>query len=209
MHYTCIRISKGSAKKTHFFTVGGGGLGYMSILPNIYNICHFHRSYNEFPESHSVWSGVPIIQREAIQSCAKRFKAKRRLDSDAQCSTLPPQTLSTHHMLDCVLYGRAAGKCSIICSTHSLKPAAERCASELITCPTLQASIQCVKHLSKCKRTWPIFLLLLSPLLFISCSLFNTEPVFIPNVQRHITLAFAGLVRLIPELVFREICKSP
>ena len=24
MHYTCIRISKGSAKKTHFFTVGGG-----------------------------------------------------------------------------------------------------------------------------------------------------------------------------------------
>ena len=112
---------------------------------------------------------------------------------------------STHHMLDCVLYGRAAGKCSIICSTHSLKPAAERCASELITCPTLQASIQCVKHLSKCKRTWPIFLLLLSPLLFINCSLFNTEPVFIQNVQRHITLAFAGLVRLIPELVFREV----
>ena len=89
---------------------------------------------------------------------------------------MPPQTLSTHHTLDCVLYGRAAGKCSIICSTHSLKPAAERCASELITCPTLQASIQCVEHLSKSKHTWPIFLLLLSPLLFINCPLFNTEP---------------------------------
>ena len=182
----------------------------MPILPNIHNICHFHRSYNEFPQS------LPTLYDQESQSlrgrrysCVKRFKAKRRLDSDAQCSTLPPQTLSTHPTLDCVLYGRAAGKCSIICSTHSLKPAAERCASELITCPTLQASIQCVKHLSKCKRTWPIFLLLLSPLLFINCSLFNTEPVFIQNVQRHITLAFAGLVRLIPELVFREICKSP
>ena len=63
-----------------------------------------------------------------------------------------------------------------------------------------------VEHLSKCKRTWPIFLLLLSPLLFINWSLFNPEPVFIQNVQRHINLAFAGLVRLIPELVFREIC---
>ena len=182
----------------------------MPILPNIHNICHFHRSYNEFPQSlPTLYDQEPQSLRGRRYSCVKRFKAKRRLDSDAQCSTLPPQTLSTHPTLDCVLYGRAAGKCSIICSTHSLKPAAERCASELITCPTLQASIQCVEHLSKCKRTWPIFLLLLSPLLFINCSLFNTEPVFIQNVQRHITLAFAGLVRLIPELVFREICKSP
>ena len=145
----------------------------MPILPNIHNICHFHRSYNEFPQSlPTLYDQEPQSLRGRRYSCAKRFKAKRRLDSDAQCSTLPPQTLSTHHTLDCVLYGRAAGKCSIICSTHSLKPAAERCASELITCPTLQASIQCVEHLSKCKRTWPIFLLLLSPLLFINCSLY-------------------------------------
>ena len=97
---------KGIGQKDPLFHGGGGELGYLPILRNIYNICHFHRSYNEFPQSHSVRSGVPIIQREAIQSCAKGFKAKRRLDSDAQCSTLDDASPNP-------LYSSYVGLCAV------------------------------------------------------------------------------------------------
>ena len=205
----CIRISKGSAKKTHFFTVGGGDRLYA------YSTKHLqHLSLSQ------------IIQRiSTVPLCMIRSPNHSEGGDTELCEEVQSQEETGfwrsmfHTASPNPLYSSYVGLCAVRKSSrqvldHMFNPFPQAGCRTLCKWTHHMSNapsqyIQCVEHLSKCKRTWPICLLLLSPLLFINCSLFKTEPVFIQNVQRHITLAFAGLVRLIPELVFREICKSP
>ena len=139
MHYTCIRISKGSAKKTHFFTVGGGGVRLFA-----YSTKHLqHLSLSQ------------IIQRiSTVPLCmirGRRYRAVRRGSKPRGDWIL---TLNVPH---CLPKPSLLIICWTVCCTEEQQASARsyvqpipssrlQNAVQVNSCPTLQASISSVSN---------------------------------------------------------------
>ena len=198
---------KGIGQKDPLFHGGGRGgvrlYAYTTKHPQHLSLSQIIQRISTVPP-HSVWSGVPIIQREAIQLCEEVQSQEETGFWRSMFHTASPNPLyssyvglcvvrkSSRQVLDHMFNPFPQAGCRTLCKwTHHMSNAP----SQYPMCRTLEQVQAHMANISASTLPSPVHLLVVQ---YRAC-------IYTERATTH----HPGLVRLIPELVFRELCKSP